>query len=414
MTLGSMGPERQGDGGNASRLPLRNVDEPESRPTPDFERVRSDFPRARSAAYLDNASIHPLSVRSVEAIQHIIDWETNEIAEPWWPTWAKPRDYCKELFARLIGAEPGEIAFARSTTEAENNILNGLHLLPPKGNVVTTDLHFKYSLYNYKMRERSGLEVRVVKHRDWQLDLGDLERAVDDETALVAIPVVSNVNGYVHDVGAISAIAHARGAYLYADIIQAAGAVPIDVKAMGIDMAACGTFKWLMGLTGFGFLYVRGDLQGSVVRPAQYEGDVEFNYPPWTESPDRNNQDIVFDPVVGPKQFEVSYPSFAGVACATESLGYILDIGVSSIRAHARELTERLQSELPAKGFRPITPANNESPIVAFVCQDPEGALRQLHSSNVHVAMRFGKMMRVSPSVYNNHDDLDRLVAALA
>ncbi len=381
---------------------------------PDFERVRADFPRAAKAAYLDNASCHPLSVHAAAAIHRYIDWETNEVGEPWWPQWAVAREESKALFARLIHADSSEISFARSTVEAESNLLNGMNIQAAGGNVVTNDLHYSASLYNYKMRQRDGLDVRIVKNRNWQIDLRDLERVMDRKTKLVAIALVSNVNGYLDDVKAVSDLAHAHGALVYADVIQCAGAIPIDVKAMGIDMAACSTYKWLMGVKGFGFLYVRKDLQGTVVRPTQHSGGVRFNYAPWTEKPEPGVDEIAFRPVEGPSRYEVSYPSYEGAVCALECLGYIHRLGVANIRTHVRGLTDQLQRELPGMGYPSITPRNNESPILAFTCKDPDGTLGKLRRANVHVAMRFGNKMRISPSVYNNQEDVSRLLEALS
>ncbi len=381
-------------------------------PTGDVSAARDDFPRARHAVYLDNASCHPLSVHSAAAIHRYVDWETHEVGEPWWPPWARPRHDAKILFAALLNAKPSEIAFARSTIEAESNILNGMNL--QGGNVVTTDLHYSAALYHYRMRQRDGLDVRVVKHRKWRIDLNDLDRAIDRNTRLVAVALVSNVNGYFHDIQATSALAHARGAYVYADIIQCAGAVPIDVRAMGIDLAACSTYKWLMGVKGFGFLYVREDLQGAVVKPMQHSGGVRFNYPPWVERPDPAVEEIAYQPVTGPARYEVSYPSYEGVIAALESLSYIQRLGVGNIRAYVRTLTDRLMKELPARGYPSITPPGNDSPIVAFEARDPAKTMERLRAANVHVAMRFGNRMRISPSVYNNQRDLDRLLEALA
>jgi selenocysteine lyase/cysteine desulfurase len=381
-------------------------------PAGDLAAVRDDFPRARHAVYLDNASCHPLSVHSAAAVHRYIDWETHEVGEPWWPPWARPRQDAKNLFASLINAKPSEIAFARSTIEAESNLLNGMNL--QGGNVVTTDLHYSAALNNYRMRQRAGLDVRVVKHRHWRIDLNDLDRAIDRNTRLVAVALVSNVNGYLHDIKATSALAHARGAYVYADIIQCAGAVPIDVRAMGIDLAACSTYKWLMGVKGFGFLYVREDLQGAVVKPMQHSGGVRFNYPPWVERPDPALEEIACQPVAGPARYEVSYPSYEGVIAALESLPYIQRLGVANIRAYVRTLTDRLLKELPALGYPSITPPGNDSPIVAFEARDPARTMERLRAANVHVAMRFGNRLRISPSVYNNQRDIDRLLEALA
>ncbi|MGD0409797.1 MAG: aminotransferase class V-fold PLP-dependent enzyme [Candidatus Limnocylindrales bacterium] len=382
---------------------------------PDFSRVRADFPRSRTGVYFDNASSHPLSVHSAAAVHRLIDWETHEVGQPWWPSWANARDDSKRLFAQLIGADPSEISFARSTLEAENNLLNGLDIHTSGGNVVTNDLHYTPAIYNYMMRQREGLDVRIVRHRDWRIDIRDMEQAVDRNTRLIVISLVSNVNGYVHDVKALSELAHAHGAYLFADINQAAGAIPIDVRAMGIDAAACSTFKWLMGLKGFGFLFLRKELQGNEgVRPTQLSGRVTFNYLPWTGHPDGALAEIVYEPVTGSAQYEVSYPSYEGVMCALESLRYIRDLGVSNIRSHVRGLTDRLMRELPGIGYQTITPIGNDSPIVSFECSYPEETLRKLHGVDVQVAMRFGSKMRISPSVYNNQDDVSRLLDALS
>ena len=378
----------------------------------DVDAVRADFPRATTAAYLDNASCHPLSLDVAAALHRYVDWATCEIGDPWWPAWAQTRDESKRLFAQLINAGPQEIAFARSAVEAESNLLNGLAEHLAGGNIVTHDLHYNAALYNYRMRQRDGLEVRIVKNRDWQIDIDDVARVVDGNTRLIATTLVSNVNGYLSDIAALSNLAHAHGAYIYVDIIQGAGAVPIDVRAMGIDFAACSTFKWLMGVKGFGFLYVREDLQGTVAKPTQHCGGVSFEYPPWREAP-HSAADIAFAPVSGPEMYEVSYPSYEGAVSAQVSLRYILNLGVDRIRAHARELTDRLQREMPALGYPSITPEDNESPIVSFVVVDPDATMTRLKQAGVHVALRFGDKMRISPSVYNNHQDLDRLLAAL-
>ena len=78
----------------------------------------------------------------------------------------------------------------------------------------------------FKELEKKGVELRIIKHRDWAIDVKDMDRAIDKNTRLVSLAMVSNVNGFMHDVKAVSDIAHARGAYVFADIIQAVGAVP--------------------------------------------------------------------------------------------------------------------------------------------------------------------------------------------
>jgi selenocysteine lyase/cysteine desulfurase len=381
---------------------------------PDFEKIREDFPRVRDEVYMDNASTHPINIYTAGALHRYTEWAKNNVGEPWWPDWTEAREACKNQFAQLVNANPDEIAFARSTVEAENNMLNGMDL--KGGNVVTTDLHYTASLYSYKMREmRDGLKVQIIKHNDWKFDISDFEKVINKKTKLVAITLVSNVNGLLIDnVRAISDLAHANGAILYVDIIQGVGNVPVDVKSMGIDVAACSTFKWLMGSKGFGFLFVRKDLQDTVVKTTHHNGGVTFNYSPWTDQVDAAAPEIVFKPRTGPGIYEVSYPSYEGVICAQASLKYIMEIGVNNIRRYVRTLTQRLAVELPKLGYPTITPENNDSPIVSFIARDPDETMKRLRQAKIHVAMRFRNKLRISPSIYNNMSDIDRIVKALS
>lgn len=222
------------------------------------------------------------------------------------------------------------------------------------GNVVIDELHYGPAVYMYQRLEKEHrLEVRIVKPRDWAIDLKDMERAIDNRTKLISIALVSNINGYAHDVKAISDLAHRHGALVYVYVIQAAGTIPIDVKAIGLDMCACSSYTWLMGERGFGFLYVREDLQGTVVKPTRY-GHRQIS------SSDAAKKTWTLEP--GCAQYETGNVSNVAAAGVRESLKYILGVGVANIRAHVRPLTDRLQKELPARGYVSITLAATRAP----------------------------------------------------
>jgi selenocysteine lyase/cysteine desulfurase len=244
----------------------------------------------------------------------------------------------------------------------------------------------------------------------------DLGKLIDRRTRLVAISLVSYLNGFVQDARAVSALAHAAGAYLYTDLIQAAGAVPVDVHALGIDFAACSGYKWLMGDRGLGYLYVKGDLQGSVLKRTQY-GDrqfADFEYHGFPHDPPGSSWATFRQINHGAgSYYEVGNIANSCVAAQAASLQYILGLGVDNIRAHARPLTARLRRELPRLGFDCMTPENNESPIVSFVAEKPAAVRERLAKARVAVKVEW-RQMRVSVSVYNNDADLDRLLNALS
>src|SRR6185436_13448061 len=154
-------------------------------------------------------------------------------------------------------------------------------------NVVTDWLHFDGALVHLLELKRRGLDVRIVKPTaDYRIDIKDLARVIDRKTKLVELSSTAMYNGFQHDLKAVCDLAHSHGAYVYADIIHTAGAEPFDVKASGVDFAACSSFKWLMGDFGLGFLYAREELLDRITRSqigyyqaSQMTGHFPPNYP---------------------------------------------------------------------------------------------------------------------------------------
>ena len=229
--------------------------------------ARGDFAIPAGQTYLNSAFIHPVTQVAADAMRRYIDtrtfsrqrWSGDELALK-----------VRAQFAALINASPGEISLVESTSRGENLVVNGIGVPSNAGNVVTDALHFEGSLILYGELQKRGLDVRLVRPRDWRIDLSDLEKVVDRKTRLVAVSLVSWYNGFQHDLKRLCDLAHASGAYVYADIVQAAGNTPIDVRASGVDFCACSSFKWLMGDFGLGFLYVREALLDRVIHRSEY------------------------------------------------------------------------------------------------------------------------------------------------
>lgn len=396
---------------------------PAAAASPDFSEVRQNFPRAVKETYFNAAAQHPLGLHAVRGMQKYMDFMCNGWTGGLHDFWEEGFVQVKPMFAKLINARPGEVAFTGSTTIGENTLMNGMDL--GRGNVVTNDLHYSTSISNYLTRQKlQGLDVRIVKHRDWKIDLADMARAVDRNTKLIAVSMVSSVNGHLEDMQALSDLAHSHGAYLYGDIIQGCGAIPIDVKALGIDMASCAMYKWLMGEHGFGFLYVREDLIGPVVKGTLFEGHPDFNYQPWVKNPKAGEPDIRNHPSQGIGTLECGTPSVITYAAQYESFKYIEGLGISNIRNHVRPLVNRLRKELPPLGYTCITPPGTETPIVTFISHDIESTRNKILEANrtgrARISLtgpnsaltvgRFGNHVRFSVSVYNNDHDVDKIL----
>ncbi|MDP2323991.1 MAG: aminotransferase class V-fold PLP-dependent enzyme, partial [Gammaproteobacteria bacterium] len=203
--------------------------------------VRAAFPSVSRETYLNSAAMHPVGTFAADAVKQLVDFRLLGPGEGRSDFGAAKQDELKKKFGALINASASEIAYAANTTDGENSVVMGLlggsGGSGGSGNIVIDELHFTSSLYMYKELEKQGVELRIVKHKNWTIDPEDMAKAIDKNTRLVSMALVSNVNGFMHDAKAVSAIAHARGALVFADIIQAVGATPVDVKALGIDFA---------------------------------------------------------------------------------------------------------------------------------------------------------------------------------
>jgi len=251
--------------------------------------------------------------------------------------------------------------------------------------------------------------------KDGRIDMRDMERVVDKNTRLIEVSFVSMYNGFQHDLKAVADLAHAHGAYVYADLIQGVGAVPLDIHATGVDFAASASYKWLMGDFGLAFLYVREDLLGSVF-PRLHSS--------YESSPDMAIHTSPLDPqtptpltyTLGTDTNSYTHLGTLGYgarAALSVSIPYIQSLGVDAIQRHRQPLLQRLQSELPRLGFKPQTPPDSTSPIVTFAHKDEAGITKKLQAARVSVRVA-DYWMRIAPSVYNDMTDVERLIEALA
>ncbi len=367
---------------------------------------------ALHGTFLNAAYTHPMSIASAAAVKTYIDSrQLNGQADGY--SMMADRAEALALFARLIHCDADELGWVASTMAGENLVAAGLRLAEEGAHIVTDAAHFEGSLYLYRQLQARGAQVTVLPLVDNGVSLDQLEQAIRPGTRLVALSLVSALNGFTHDLKAVCDIAHAKGALVYADIIQAAGAIPLDVRASGVDFAACSTYKWLMGDFGVGLLYVRRDrldkLHPSVFGYRQMAGFRTHHLPFEAPGPDP----LSFEMREGTAALsEVGTLGNAAVAALRVSLAYVLDTGVDRIAAHRQLLIDRLQQALPAAGYIPLTRADSTGPIVAFAVPDGEALRAPLKRAGIAIQL-YKHRIRISPSVFNSMDDIEQLVAVL-
>jgi selenocysteine lyase/cysteine desulfurase len=368
-----------------------------------------------SGTYLDSGTMHPVPIGGRDAARAYLDQRAT--MDGYFPTDAV-EGRVKANFARLINATPEEVAFVQSTTAGEQAIVDALGFPREKGRIVTDTLHFFGSFYLYEELAIQGVEVIWLRPRANRIAIDDIERAIVPGTRLVALSLVSTYNGFEHDLKRVCEIAHARGALVYADIIHAAGTVPIDVRASNVDFAACASYKWLMGDFGLGFLYVRADLHDRLRRTRygyyQLGGFDPHVYP--FDAPAKTADYPIADVTPRPDAeglFAGGTHAHTVSAMLDYSLEHILALGVDRIAAYRQPMLRRLHTGLASRGYTIVTPPESRTPLVTCVAEGARERLSApLKAAKVQITLSRNRF-RISPSVFNTMDDIERLLAAL-
>lgn len=366
------------------------------------------------STYLDAGSTHPMPLGARTALEEYLRYKTQDGTVAGYSVGAKEEAMIAK-FGALVGAAPDELSLIQSTTMGENLVIQALGIPASGGRIVTDALHFFGSFYTYGELGKAGMDVVTLPMtKEGRIDMGQMAAAVNDRTRLVSISAVSTTNGFQHDLKAVCDLAHAHGAYVYVDMVHAAGVVPIDLRAAGADFAASSSYKWLMGDFGLGFLYVRKEIQDKVKRPWWGYHQVNafkthvFPY----DEPGPGVATYGMSPDAAGK-FAMGTTSWTGVVQLDYSLGFISDLGVSAIEAARQPMIKAVQTELRRRGYEPLTPLDSRTPLVAFALKDARRKLSDLmKSADIRMTVSQNRF-RVSLAVFNDMNDIDRLLAVL-
>jgi len=365
-----------------------------------IEKIREQFPITKNKVFMNHAGQSPLPKPVADAVcKYANDFSNFGTTSIEWNDGGKP------FFARLTGSKPEEIALIENTSVGLNIAANVLRY-PPRSKIVTTDLEYPSVVYPW-LRKRLGVKVHYVKNVNGKILLDDVEKAVDDNTVAVAISHVEYMNGFRHDLRALSEIAHEHGAYLIVDAIQSAGVVKIDVKRDDVDFLMSACYKWLLSPPGAGYLYVKEELiekfeppsvGWASVKPEVFE-TIDF----WDIWSLRLSETA--------SRFEIGSPSFISFVGATEALKMVLNLGIRNIERRILKLTDRLIDAVRDLGLKLQTPEEPQyrSGIVNFKMDKPQEMTEKLKNQAIVVSAR-AHGIRVSPHFYNSEEEIDRLI----
>ncbi|TKJ27720.1 MAG: hypothetical protein CEE40_12865 [Chloroflexi bacterium B3_Chlor] len=369
-----------------------------------------DFPVAQEYVYLNAAAIALVPEVVAEAT---LSWQRgigmqgtvhlDEDAE------AKVFDTLRQAAARLLGAQPEEIACASNASELLCSLAWGLGP-GPESNVVSASVEFPSVVYPWlRVAALTGCDVRLTRDPDYIIDPDELIGLVDDQTVAVCLSHVQYLTGQRLDLAALAEVTHGHGAILIVDATQSAGAMPIDVIADDIDVLLTSGYKWLCGPLGSAVLFVRRELHeklepGMVGWRSTDQVGIDFD-----------SRHIDWAPAA--RRFEFGTIAYGGTVGLATAIDYLMGIGIEQIHDHNMALAHRLVDGLTKLGAELVSPYPDrlDSSIVTvrFPGQDHVRLARRLFDERVVVSPRMGSL-RIAPHLYNTADDIDRALASLS
>ncbi|WP_425755879.1 aminotransferase class V-fold PLP-dependent enzyme [Ihubacter sp. rT4E-8] len=331
--------------------------------------------------------------------------------------------------AAFLNCENDEIALVRSTSQALGTLACSLPLKRGQ-NVLICDLEYQASTACWHPRvERDGVELRCVKTQNGRVTAEDFARYIDENTKVILLASVQEINGFRADIQEISRLAKKHHCYFLVDGIQEAGALQVDVKALGMDIYCAGGKKWIGNPFGCGFMYIRKELL-SQVQPPYYsymdirlEEGVPFDveaYIAYLESPVRHP----FDKVHFAKTADVfeagGYDNYVGALGLYKALQHLMDMGMEAVERQILGLRRRLLTGLKQMNVLVTSPEEESSgsAIVSFSLHDladcdvsrERALVSYLKSQGIQVSLRCTAGtggIRVSPHYYNREVEID-------
>jgi kynureninase len=287
--------------------------------------------------YLDGNSLGRLPKATVALQQQAVEegWG-NGLIRGWNQGWIDLGSHIGEKIARLVGASPGEVVVADSTSVNLYKLaLAALRARPGRTKIVTDDLNFPSDLYIFQgICELTGTRLEVIPSPDGiHGPVEALAQAIDQETALVSLTHTVFKSAYTYDMAAITRLAHQAGALTLWDLSHAAGSVAVDLNGAGADLAVGCTYKYLNGGPGSpAFLYVRQDLQGTLANPVQG----------WMGQANMFDFGLDYAPAAGVQRFLTGTPPILSTAGIEPGVDLLLEAGMDALRAKSIQQTTLL------------------------------------------------------------------------
>lgn len=373
---------------------------------------RTEFFEFEGVTYLNAAGQGPLPRVSARAVEAALEWQKHPYQLPDASYFELPNRVRAQV-ARLVGGKPEEIALTTGATGGLAAVAAGIDW-KPEDEVLVARGEFPAHLTTWMpLAESGGLRLGIIEPRNRFLTAEDFRARMGPKTRLVSVSLVRFDDASRLDAAGLAAACHAAGAYLLLDVSQCAGALPIDLRALGADFAVCAGYKWLLSPYGTGFFWVREELIKQM-RPGPFywmalEGAENFH----TLRLER------LELAPGARRWDAAETaSFFNLTAMEASLEFLLRVGVETVWEHNTRLIGRMIERLPRDRCVLASPreAAQRGPYACVAARSPEktrALYEKLCAGKIIVSLR-ENALRVAPHLYNTERDIERLLAVLA
>ena len=369
-------------------------------------RLRERFANLDDCTYLISHSMGaaPLAARD-ELVAFWEDW-SHDGAEAW-ERWLPAMDEIANGIGAIIGAPGGSVGLSPNVSTLQETLASCFDWSGERNAVVYEALQFPSLTYVWDAWQRRGARaVRVPTDDGRTIPTERIIAAIDERTKIVLLSHAYFQSGALVDVAPIGKRAHEAGALLAVDVYQTAGVMPIDVRALGIDIAFGGSHKWLCGGPGCGYIYVRPELRAKLEPTATgwmaHAAPFAFEPPPMRYAE-------------GMKRFGSGTPSVQAYMQARPGHKLIREVGTEAIRAHNLALTEMILAEADARRIPCPTPRDpaQRTGWIGLDVKDGDRIVHELSARRIFVDYRPGCGIRVGPHFYTSAEEITRFFEAL-
>ncbi|GAA3409510.1 aminotransferase class V-fold PLP-dependent enzyme [Paenibacillus hodogayensis] len=310
---------------------------------------------------------------------------------------------CRDNLAVMLQGSQEQIALLSNASEAISAIASSIGL-KPGDNVVIHDLEFPSGVLPWLALKSAGVEVRVVASRAWRVSAEELLAMVDGNTRMVVTSHVSYLSGARIDCAKLYRELKQTNALLLLDATQSLGVVPVRIN--DADFIVASSYKWLMAGHGGGVLAINPERASQLMPRSAGWRSVEDMFS------DTRFEHFRFLPDA--RRFEGGYPAYPMLYAMKASTDLLLSVGIERIERHVLELGAELIEGMKRIGYKPMTPERPEERAgnISFVCEDGERYADELLKRGTYVWGGDGRL-RASIHLYNNSDDVARLVGQL-